>query len=135
MYNNVPEKEYIMPLDVLIVENEGIVALDIKHRIRVMGYNVVAMVPSGEEALNIVENHAVDLIVMDAYLDGILNGIDTAMIIRIKFNMPIIYISASFNLERHEKIKLTEPYEYIKKPFDTGQLKTAIDNCLTKIND
>jgi FOG: CheY-like receiver len=121
-----------MPLNVLIVENESIVALDIKHRLKSMGHNVINVVSSGEKALNIIKKYVIDLIIMDAHLDGILNGIDTAILIRKKFNMPILYISASYNLERHTKIKLTKPYEYIKKPFDNKQLQTAITNCLNK---
>jgi Response regulator containing CheY-like receiver, AAA-type ATPase, and DNA-binding domains len=115
-------------LNILIIENENIVALDLKLRLSLMGYNIVGAVPSGEEALNIIKNNVVDLVLMDAYLDGELDGIDTAMHIRTDFDTPIIYISASFNLEKHEKIELTEPYEYIKKPFDNDQLQLAINN-------
>lgn len=117
-----------MTLNVLIIENESIVALDIKQRLILMGYNVVGTVPSGEEALDIIEDNVVDLVLMDAYLDGKLDGIETAMHIRTDFDTPIIYISASFNLEKHEKIELTEPYEYIRKPFDNDQLQLAINN-------
>jgi len=121
-----------MPLNVLIVENEFIIALDIKHRLKSMGHNVVDVVSSGENALKVIKKYMIDLIIMDAHLNGALNGVDTAIYIRKKFNMPIIYISASFNLEKHTKIRLTEPYEYIKKPFDNEQLQTAITNCINK---
>lgn len=121
-----------MPLNVLIVENESIVALDIKQRLKSIGYNVIDVVSSGENALKVIKKYIIDLIIMDAHLNGALNGIDTAICIRRKFNMPILYISASYNLERHEKIKLTEPYEHIKKPFDNEQLQTAIITCLNK---
>jgi len=121
-----------MPLNVLIVENELIIALDIKQRLKSMDHNVVDIVSSGENALKVIKKHMIDLIIMDAHLNGALNGVDTAVYIRKKFNMPIIYISASFNLERHAKIRLTEPYEHIKKPFDNEQLQTAIISCLNK---
>ncbi|MEL7669383.1 response regulator [Methanobacterium sp.] len=121
-----------MPLNVLIVENELIIALDIKQRLKSMGHNVVDIVSSGENALKVIKKYMIDLIIMDAHLNGALNGIDTAIYIRKKFNMPILYISASFNLERHAKIRLTEPYEHIKKPFDNEQLQTAITTCLNK---
>jgi len=121
-----------MSLNVLIVENESIVALDIKHRLKLMGYTVIDIVSTGEDALKIIKNSLIDLVIMDGYLASELNGIDTAILIRKKFNMPILYISASFNLERHTKIKLTEPYVHIKKPFDNEQLQTAITNCLNK---
>lgn len=121
-----------MPLNVLIVENELIIALDLKQRLKSMGHNVVGVVSSGENALKAIKKYMIDLIIMDAHLNGALDGVDTAVYIRKKFNMPIIYISASFNLERHTKIRLTEPYEYIKKPFENEQLQIAITNCLNK---
>ena len=121
-----------MLINVLIVEIEIIVALDIKHKLKLMGCNVIDIVSSGENALKVIKKQVVDLIIMDAHLNGALNGIDTAIRIRKKFNMPILYISASFNLERHTRIKLTEPYVHIKKPFDSEQLQKAITNCLNK---
>ena len=118
-----------MPLNVLIVENESIIALDIKQRLSSIEYTVIGAVYSGEEALDIIKNNVIDLVFMDVSLDGKLDGVDTAVLIRANFDMPIIYISASFNLEMHDNIKQTEPYEYVKKPFDDDQFQVAITNC------
>ena len=115
-------------LNVLIVEDESIVALDLEHKLKLMGFNV-NIARSGEEALKIIGTNKFDLILMDVYLNDGLNGIDIAIQIRNDYNTPIIYITGSRDPSKHEKISLTEPYAFIKKPFDEVQLQEAI-NCL-----
>ena len=95
-----------------------------------MGYNVIGMISSGEEVLNIIENNEIDLIFMDIQLKGELDGIDTAMQIRKSFDIPIVYTTANSDLKTHKKIEQTEPYEYLIKPFDDTQLQIAINNSL-----
>ena len=112
--------------NILIVEDEFIVAFDIKLMVESMNYNVIDTVSSGEDALKIIETNEIDLILMDVYLNDGLNGIDTAIQIRNNFSTPIIYITGSHNPKKHEKIKQTEPYAFIKKPFDDIQLQETI---------
>ncbi len=113
--------------NVLIVEDEGIVALDLEQKLKSMDYTV-NIARSGEAALNIIETNKFDLILMDVYLNEGLNGIDTAIQIRNNFNTPIIYITGSHDPRKHEEISKTEPYAFIKKPFDDIQLKETIKN-------
>ena len=90
--------------NVLIVEDECIVALDLEHKLKLMGYNVI-IAQSGEEALKIVRISKFDLILMDVYLNNGLNGINTAIQIRNNLDTPIIYITGSSDPRKHEKIK------------------------------
>jgi len=117
-------------VNILIVEDEGIVAMDLELMLKVMGYTVIDSVPSGEEALKIVENSEIDIVLMDIYLKGELNGIETAIQIRYNFDIPIVYTSANTDLKTHPLIKQTEPYEYLIKPFTDFQLQQAIDKQL-----
>ena len=121
-----------MLISVLIVENESIIALDLKHKLESMNY-IVTMTQSGEEALKIIENNRIDLIFMATQLLGALNGIETAGQIRNNFNIPIIYVSANSDLARFEKLKETRPFQYVIKPFDDSQIRTALNNCLMVI--
>ncbi|MEN6551856.1 MAG: response regulator, partial [Methanobacterium sp.] len=84
-----------------------------------MKYNVVDIVSSGMDALKTINTNKIDLILMDLLLEGEMNGIDTAIEIRDKhWDIPIIY-STSYPQElTHDKIKETEPYDYLLKPFD-----------------
>jgi len=111
--------------NVLIVEDESIIALDLAQKLKLMGYNV-NISQSGKVALEIIETNKFDLILMDVYLNDGLNGVDTAVQIRNRFNTPLIFITGSSNPNKHENIKQTEPYSFIKKPFDELQLQKTI---------
>ena len=125
---------YYVFVNVLIVEDESIVAWDLKERLESMGHNVVGTVRSGEEALKIVEKVKVDLVFMDIRLAGVLDGIETAVQIKNNFNVYIIYISANSDFTTHNEIKQTRPYQYLIKPFDDFQLQIAINNCLITVS-
>ncbi|MGB9978381.1 response regulator [Methanobacterium sp.] len=113
-----------MSLNILVVEDESIVALDLELKLKSIGCNIYKAL-SGEAALELVNNE-IDLIFMDIQL----NGIDTAIQIRDNFNVPIIYLTGSHHPKIHEKIKQTKPYTFIKKPFDEVQLQEIIKNTL-----
>ncbi|MGB9980228.1 response regulator [Methanobacterium sp.] len=117
-----------MSINILIVEDECIVALDIKQRLESMSYNVIDIASSGESALKVIDNHQIDLVIMDIRLGGKLSGIDTAIQIRNNFDIPIIYSTAYSDFKTHKEIKQTEPYEHLVKPFDDNQLQSAINS-------
>lgn len=119
-----------MVVNILIVEDEFIIAFDIKLTLESMNYNVVDIVSSGENALKIVENNNIDLILMDMGLNGEMTGIDTAIQIRKNFDIPIIYSTAYPDAITHERIQQTEPYGYVIKPFNHIKLKEVIDEKL-----
>ena len=116
----------------LIVEDEGIVALNIQTRLEGLGYNVVASVSSGEEAIEVAGKTRPDLILMDIKLDGKVDGIEAAAEIRRLFQLPVVYLTAYTNDETLNRAKLTEPYGYILKPFEARDLCTTIEVALYK---
>jgi PAS domain S-box-containing protein len=116
----------------LVVEDEGIVALNIQRRLEGLGYNVVANVASGEEAIIAAQETHPDLVLMDIKLDGNVDGIEAAAQIRDRFQIPIVYLTAYTNEETLNRAKLTEPYGYILKPFEARDLATSIEVALYK---
>lgn len=116
----------------LIVEDEGIVALNIQRRLEGLGYNVVANVASGEEAITAAEETCPNLVLMDIKLEGNVDGIEAAAQIRRRFQIPIVYLTAYTNEETLNRAKLTEPYGYILKPFEARDLATTIEVALYK---
>jgi Response regulator of citrate/malate metabolism len=120
-----------MAIKIVIVEDEAIVAMDLEQRLKIMGYEVVGIAAKGVDALNLVKNNEVDLILMDIILKRNLNGIETALLIR-KENMsiPIIYNSANPDFKACKDIKKTKPYKYLIKPFDDIRLQKAIKSIL-----
>ena len=118
--------------NILIVEDEGIVAGDIRKALQSLGYTVSAAVSSGEEALEKIEENRPDLVLMDIILQGEMDGIETANQIRIRFNIPVVYLTAYTDEKMLERAKVTEPYGYIVKPFDEKELQSTIEMALQK---
>ena len=117
---------------ILIVEDESIVALNIKNRLEGLGYAVVATSSSGEAAIQIVAQSLPDLVLMDIKLKGTIDGIEAAAQIRAHFQIPVVYLTAFSDEETVERAKLTEPYGYILKPFEARDLCTTIEISLYK---
>ncbi|MBI3511664.1 MAG: response regulator [Bacteroidetes bacterium] len=118
--------------NILIVEDESIVAKDIQMSLRKLGYNVVAICSNGEDAISAAEEHNPDLVLMDIMLKGDMSGIDAAEQIRSRCNVPIIYLTAYADESTLSKAKITEPYGYIIKPFKEIDLRTSIEMALYK---
>lgn len=118
--------------NILIVEDESIVAKDIQMSLRKLGYTVVGICSNGEDAIRTVEEQTPDLVLMDIMLKGNMSGIEAAEQVRARFNIPIIYLTAYADESTLSKAKITEPYGYIIKPFKEIDLRTSIEMALYK---
>ena len=87
--------------EILIVEDDGVVARDIQNRLKNLGFGAPTMVPSGEEAIEKVKEHKPDLVLMDIMLKGEMNGIEAAGQIRSQFNVPVVYLTAYADEKRN----------------------------------
>jgi len=116
----------------LIVEDDWFIANDTKTIVENLGYEVTGILPSGEEAVKIVEINPPDLILMDIMLKGQINGIDAVKQINTKCNIPIIYVTAFADKDLLDRIKITGPYGYLTKPFKEAELHIAIEIALYK---
>ena len=116
----------------MIVEDEMIVSKSLENRLMNAGFNVIAAVNTGEEAIQICESFTPDCILMDIKLSGDLDGVQTAAIIKSKKNIPVIYLTAFADDEILEKAKLTDPFGYLLKPFDIRDLKKTIEIAIYK---
>lgn len=117
---------------IIIVEDEAIVALDIKGRLLALGYSVIAVASSGEKAIELATEHKPDLILMDIMLEGKMDGIDTAFAIKKRQSIPVIYLTAYADNETLKRAKVTQPFGYIIKPFEDRELNLTIEMALYK---
>ncbi len=117
---------------ILVVEDEKIVARDIKNRLRNLGYAVPAIVSSGEEAIQKAEEIRPDLVLMDIVLKGKIDGIKAAKEIYTRFDIPVIYLTAYSDKETLRRVKMTEPFGYIHKPFEIKEMRSSIEIALHK---
>ena len=109
---------------ILVVEDENIVAKDIEHRLKALGYHVPALASSGEEALKRAQETSPDLVLMDIRLKGTMDGVETAEELRRRFNIPVAYLTAYADANTLQRAKVTEPFGYILKPFEERELYT-----------
>ena len=121
-----------MVKQILVVEDESIVAEHIRRSLINMGYSVPSVASSGPEAIKEVEGKSPDLVLMDIVLKGEMDGIETAMQIRSRFNIPVVYLTAYSDEKILERAKITEPYGYVIKPFNERDLHTNIEIALYK---
>jgi signal transduction histidine kinase len=112
---------------ILVVEDENIVALDIKNRIQSMGYDIAGTESRGDDAVKFVSEHNVDLVLMDIKLQGNMDGIETAREIRKIKDIPIVYLTAYSDKRSIEHALETGPYGYILKPYEDRELAVAIE--------
>jgi two-component system response regulator LytT len=119
-------------INILITEDESIVAKDIQMSLKKLGYNVTGICNNGEDAIRTAEEHRPDIVLMDIMLKGEMSGIDAADQIRKRLNIPIIFLTAYADESTLSKAKITEPYGYIIKPFKEIDLRTTIEMALYK---
>jgi len=117
---------------ILIVEKERIIAIDIKNSLHRMGCEVMEILSSGEEVIRKVKEEKPDLILMEITLEGALDGIETAEIISSKYDIPVIYLTAYSDRETLQRAKITEPYGYLIRPFDSREIEIAIEMAFIK---
>lgn len=122
----------MLKVKILVVEDESIVAMDIKHRAEGLGYEVTAITPSGEEALEEVASNQPDLVLMDIVLKGEMDGIEAAQKIRDSYDIPVVYLTAYSDERTLKRAKITEPFGYIIKPFEDRELHSAVEVALYK---
>ena len=118
--------------NILVVEDERVVADDIRSSLLDLGYAVTAIVASGKKAIQIVEETKPDLVLMDIILKGKINGIDAAHQIRKRFNIPVVYLTAYADDTTLQRARITEPFGYIIKPFKDRELYSIIEMALYK---
>lgn len=119
-------------IKILIVEDESIVAKDIQNSLKKLGYQISAVVNSGDKAIKEIEENRPDLILMDIMLKGKISGIEAAKEIKERFAIPVIFLTAYADDNTLNKAKITEPYGYIIKPFKDKELQTTIELALYK---
>jgi two-component system, cell cycle sensor histidine kinase and response regulator CckA len=117
---------------ILVVEDEGIVARSLRNELQNMGYEVPAIAASGEEAVAKAAGTHPDLVLMDISLKGGMDGIEAARQIQKTIDVPVIYLSAYEDDTILDRAKTTEPYGYLLKPYEERELHTTIEMALVK---
>lgn len=121
-----------MSSSILVVEDEVLVARDIKSRLLRMGYEVLDTASKGQEAIEKAISLRPDLVLMDIHLADNIDGVDAAVKIRETYDVPVIFCTAYSNEETLARAMVTTPYGYVLKPFDNRELEINIEIALYK---
>ena len=120
-------QDYTMAVRILVVEDEAIVAEDLRVSLETLGYEVCGTVDSGEAALEQTESLQPDLVLMDIVLAGEMSGTDAGGCIRQRFRIPVVYLTAYTDDETLTRAVVSDPAGYITKPFDDKELRSVIE--------
>ncbi|HET9953624.1 MAG TPA: diguanylate cyclase [Polyangiaceae bacterium] len=117
---------------VLVVEDDGIAAIDIEQTLESNGYDVAGVATSAEEALALARTLRPDLVLMDIHLRGAMDGIETAQQLQRELALPVVYLTANADEVCLRRATETEPYGYILKPFESIDLRICVDVALRR---
>jgi signal transduction histidine kinase len=121
-----------MNRNVLVVEDESIVALELEEQLKRLGCRVIGPASNAALALRLCEAHAPDLALMDIRIQGQQDGIETAHALRTRFDVPVIYLTAHADEITMERAKVTNPAGYLLKPVRDDELKASVELTLYK---
>lgn len=117
---------------IMVVEDEGIIAADMRGRLEDMGYDASLYASSAKEAMKIAASKKPDLVLMDIKLDGEEKGIVAADKIRRALKIPVIYVTAYSDGPILQRAKITGPFGYLVKPVEESALRISIEMALYK---
>jgi PAS domain S-box-containing protein len=118
--------------NILIVEDEHIIAMDIRNYLERGGYQIAGHLDTGEHVLQAARELKPDLILMDIRLKGKMDGIEAATSVRTELDVPVIFLTSYTNQSTLERARMAEPFAYIVKPFDEQALSSNIEIALYK---
>ncbi|MBI4986369.1 MAG: response regulator [Rhodocyclales bacterium] len=114
----------------MLVEDERVVALDIKNQLRNYGYEVDAVVASGEQAVSRMSYVSPDLVLMDIHLEGAMDGIEAATRIQALHPTPVVFLTAYADEATLRRAIDSRPFGYLMKPCDVRELHATIQLAL-----
>ena len=122
--------------NILIVEDESIVAMEIRNYIKRLGFNVVDYCSNAKDAFEVASKEVIDIVIMDICLKGALDGIDTAEQLQNSYpNIEIIFLTAhldDYNVDRAIEI---DPVAYLSKPFNREELRVALKIAIKRLKN
>lgn len=118
---------------ILVVEDERLIARDIAMQLNNLGYTALGPASTGEQAIEMIEKLRPQLVLMDIHLASAMDGVTAAEIIRNRFEIPAVFLSAFDDVDSHERAMQARPVGYIAKPFSEYDLRTVVQSALAAL--
>jgi CheY-like chemotaxis protein len=122
----------ITKANIMVVEDEGVVSIDIRNMLKKAGYSIAAVAFQGDEAVEKAELSAPDLVLMDIGLKGEIDGIEAAKRIRDRFQIPVVFLTGFADEVTVAKAQEVNPSGFIIKPINEEELKKTLEDILKK---
>jgi CheY-like chemotaxis protein len=122
----------ITKANIMVVEDEGVVSIDIRNMLKKAGYSIAAVAFQGDEAVEKAELSAPDLVLMDIGLKGEIDGIEAAKRIRDRFQIPVVFLTGFADEVTAAKAQEVNPSGFIIKPINEEELKKTLEDILKK---
>ena len=116
--------------EVFIVEDEGITALQFVRTVERLGYTVSGVADTGEEALQMIDQHPPDIVLMDVSLRGEMSGTQTGEILRQRMKLPVVFVTAYNNPATLEEVRMAGGDGFLTKPLKVKELEIALRSVL-----
>ncbi|MDF1697264.1 MAG: response regulator transcription factor [Saprospiraceae bacterium] len=120
-------------IKILIIEDEPLIARDLKRICTKLGYHVIGIAYQSSQALDMLHSRSYDLILSDINIKGHLDGIEIGKIIREKYDKPLIYVTSFADINTIHRAKETTPNGYVVKPFDEKDIYSSIEIALFNV--
>ena len=118
--------------NIMVVEDEGVVSIDIRNMLKKAGYNIAAVAFQGEEAVTKAEQSSPDLVLMDIGLKGEIDGIEAAKRIRGRLHIPVVFLTGFADEVTKAKAQEVNPAGFIIKPINEEELNQTLEDILKK---
>jgi len=120
------------PAEILIVEDERVVAMALEDALTAMGHHICGIANSGSQALSLAASGPPDLVLMDIKIKGPMDGVDTAKRLKEIHHIPVVFLTAYSDQDIIARAKAAEPLGYILKPFKTSEVTAVMELALYK---
>lgn len=121
-----------MVYKILVAEDEFIIARSIQDSLKRLGYAVISVVSTGEEAVESALRLRPDLVLMDIRLKGTIDGVQAAQRIQTGLNIPVVYLTAHSDPETLKRVVHSQAYGFLTKPFSDQSIKEALEKGLAR---
>ena len=113
-------------IKIMIVEDEGIIAMDMKDKLTNLGYEITSIANNYEDTVMGIEMNRPDFMLMDVHIQGTRNGIETALYVKDFYRIPSLFMTAYADAETEEIIAKTNPIGILSKPFDEKKFQAIM---------
>jgi DNA-binding NarL/FixJ family response regulator len=112
---------------IIIIEDEPIIVEDLRITLTDLGYEIAGVAYNSQDALQVLSEREADIVLLDIELNSAIDGVALAHIIRKQYGLPFVFLTSFADQQTIERVRRTQPYGYIVKPFSEKELRASLE--------